>query len=399
VKVTIKQRSQISHTLYFRIPGDPLLHQETVPGNHKAAEKRAGDIERDYEATGGYQEPFKKKLGEYLVQWLQFQADRVQIDDLSPTTYEEYRRVIDRYWIPHFGNRLITAIRHKEVRQFYLDLQLGKYSDKPLSKNYVKNIHIPCCKALNDLVEDEDIDRNPLDKIKFKKLGNQGARRGAMQPDQVKELLELVKSHPIYSQQELPYYLVFYFAFFMGVRISEGLAMTWTRIDLNNQVAQITHGLHWFEGGRYLIRDRVKTEDSNRNVFIPDMLAMKLRRHREWQQAQYEDMECQWTPDELVFSVVDRRGERIRPVRNDTAGKIFKRFACQVGCPDATLHSTRHTHISILLNDGVSSFSTSKRAGHATAGYTETAYGHEFDYGGRETAARFNEIMARAGVK
>ena len=172
--------------------------------------------------------------------------------------------------------------------------------------------------------------------------------------------------------------------------------MTWARLDLDRQVAEISAGLHWFEKGQYVIRDQVKTDGSDRNVPIPKSLVLKLRAHREWQQAMYADMLLTWASGELVFSIVDRKGEAVRPIRNDTTGKLFKAYAEAVGCPDATLHSTRHTHASILLSNGVPDFHVAKRLGHASASFTQDVYGHLYPNAGQETAAIFDAIMEGA---
>ncbi len=97
----------------------------------------------------------------------------------------------------------------------------------------------------------------------------------------------------------------------------------------------------------------------------------------------------------LVFNNLD--GSHRHPER------FSRRFAGQVAqarkalgedlLPVIRLHDTRHTHVTLLLADGVPVKVVSERLGHASATITLTVYQHVHPGMGRQAADRFAVLL------
>src|SRR5690606_21154871 len=83
--------------------GKQLYHRETVRGTKKAAQTRLTELLRELD-TGGYVEPTKLTLGEFLERWLRDYAE----PKLKPTTVSRYTSITKQHLIP--------ALRSEERR-------------------------------------------------------------------------------------------------------------------------------------------------------------------------------------------------------------------------------------------------------------------------------------------
>ena len=96
-----------------------------------------------------------------------------------------------------------------------------------------------------------------------------------------------------------------------------------------------------------------------------------LRAHKERQEADAEMVGQTVGLDTLVFS--HRDGS---PVRPDAVTKAFRRIARQAWLPGVRLHDLRHTHASLLLQQGVNIKVIQERLGHANVQITLDTYSH-----------------------
>jgi integrase len=63
----------------------------------------------------------------------------------------------------------------------------------------------------------------------------------------------------------------------------------------------------------------------------------------------------------------------------DSFSKAFKRFARQVGIPNARLHDIRHAAATTMMERGVHPAVVTKTLGHASEAFTMSVYGHVRD--------------------
>ena len=112
-----------------------------------------------------------------------------------------------------------------------------------------------------------------------------------------------------------------------------------------------------------------KTVRSRRQVALSPAAALALRAHREQQQALDEDLGR--PAGELVFRRIDGS-----PLRPDTVTHAFADLVKKAGVPHVRLHDLRHTHATLMMEQGINPKIVSERLGHASVAITLDLYSH-----------------------
>ena len=80
-------------------------------------------------------------------------------------------------------------------------------------------------------------------------------------------------------------------------------------------------------------------------------------------------------------------------MRPSAVSSDWGELAEQIGLPEITFHSLRHTHASQLIASGVDIVTISKRLGHARPSVTLAIYAHMFTTDDRKAAAAINSAL------
>ena len=92
--------------------------------------------------------------------------------------------------------------------------------------------------------------------------------------------------------------------------------------------------------------------------------------------------------NDLVFSQLD--GKSLLP---DSVSRAWHNIARRTGLKGITLHSTRHSHASLMLKQGIHPKIVSERLGHATIAITLDIYSHVVPGLQEATAIRFDDTL------
>lgn len=315
---------------------------------------------------------------EYLLDWLPLRSGSIK-----RRTYEEYARIIRRDLIPAFGHVQLSQLKGRDLERYYNSLhESGK------SVNTILRKHFLLSGALEDALRDDYVSVNICRKVHLPAPDDIEASILSMEG--CRTFLDMIRHDTLY-------YPIAYTLLFTGMRLNECLGLSWANIDFQcgeHGMIKVTRSLTKYrdEYGKPVF-DTPKSKTSKRPLYLPESLSLLLRRHREWQQATYDDQRLTWDDRALVFTKLEGA-----PHRGDTVGKRIKRYLCKCGHGECNVHSLRHTHISILYNDGQPGFAISKHAGHTKEAFTREWYGHEFQETSEKLAGRFDTIMADAGV-
>jgi integrase len=76
---------------------------------------------------------------------------------------------------------------------------------------------------------------------------------------------------------------------------------------------------------------------------------------------------------ELVFTTLEGK-----PITPDVMSKVWSRQTAKAGMARIHFHALRHTHVSMLLAEGIDIVQVSKRLGHASPAITLNVYSHLF---------------------
>lgn len=157
---------------------------------------------------------------------------------------------------------------------------------------------------------------------------------------------------------------------FMGIRRGELAGLEWKDIDFEKRFMKISRSCYDVQGfGR--ITKEPKTELSKRVISIPDKLLEQLQTYKEWWKKRKYYFSEIWGNNDRLF--ISDEGKEIQPSLYIT---WLKRILKKSGLPEVSLHSLRHTNITLQLIAGIDLKTVSARAGHARASTTSDFYSH-----------------------
>ena len=350
---------------------------ETVHGGRRDAQRRARQLQTQVEA-GGFVEPSRMTLGQYLQHWLENAAGI----NVRPRTFKWYQEIVNLHIIPNMGNIQLKQLQPSHVERFYAkELKDGRVDGNGgSSAQSVQHYGRVLSQALSHAVRMEVIGRNVALNVKPPR-----PKRKEIEPltrEGVAKLLQTAYHTEVY------YPLLV--AVYTGLRRSELLALTWKDVDLDERYLSVNKGLHTHSssGERF---QPPKSEKGRRRVSLPNDLVLALRHYRETQEAIKDRLGMELTPDDPIFARAD--GSMMHP---DSLSHACSRLAKQAGLNGAHLHSLRHTQASLLIEQGEHTKVISERLGHSSTSFTEDVYGHLMP--GMEQAAAAKVDAALEGV-
>lgn len=255
-------------------------------------------------------------------------------------------------------------------------------NDTDLALRTKQNAYAAFVAMLNYAVKMEYIHTNPL-----KVLGNFKDTSDFSQP--------LEKLHYYTSEQFLKYievahkhtdtlidwgcYVFFNIAFYTGARKGEINALKWSDIDGN--IMHIRRSISQKVAGDD-VEGPPKNRSSYRDLQIPEPLLKILAEHKERQRNAAVD-----------FSDDYRVCGGIAPLRDTTIDKHNRKFAQEAGLPHIRVHDFRHTHASLLANNGINIQEIARRLGHSNVQMTWNTYSHLYPREEERAIKVLNEIV------
>ncbi|MEF3312360.1 tyrosine-type recombinase/integrase [Paenibacillus sp. GYB004] len=206
-----------------------------------------------------------------------------------------------------------------------------------------------------------------------------------LEKHQLKHFLQIVRFRGRPQEHNL-----FTLLAFTGLRIGELLALKWSDIDNKQRVISVTKTLvNRSKNGVYLLGPP-KNKSSIRKVTIGDTAVLAFESQKDWQDQYKRDHEL-FCDDNFVFWTLKYPG---CPA---DAGRLLNRMKVLLDLAKLpvtlTLHSLRHTHVSLLAEAGVELPVIQERIGHKNDEITRRIYLHVTK--GQRTAApdRFEKVM------
>ena len=219
----IKQRAKGSWSISIYLGKDPITNKKkykwyTVKGTKKEADRflteKLNEIEK-----GIFVDSKNMTLAEYMNYWF----EQCCITKLSPTTYESYRRNIDKYIIQQLGNVKLSNLLPLQLQSFYNNLSTT------LSNTSIVYIHRILHSSLNQAMKWDLVVRNVADNVEVPKKNKYNAT--ILNSEQLAKLIEVIKDTYIY----IPVMI----AISTGMRRGEVLGLMWENIDLDNATLKV----------------------------------------------------------------------------------------------------------------------------------------------------------------
>ena len=296
------------------------------------------------------------------------------------STIAKYQYNFNYLILPTFSNVRIDKLTAVSIQKWKLLME-----EKGLSYNTKKKAFNDFQTALNYAVMMEYIPKNPLSKI-----GNFKSKVTITQEMTIYTAQDFIKfigtakriseehQEKQYDLTEWDYYVFFNIAFYTGLRKGEILALKWSDIDgeylsLKRSISQKLKG-----GDR---ETPPKNKSSIRTLQMPINLIKILQEHKERQK-------------QLIHFTDGYRicgGER--PIREATAHYKNKLYAAKSGLKKIRIHDFRHSHVSLLANEGINIQEVARRLGHARIEITWNTYSHLYPREEEKAIGVLNKII------
>lgn len=177
-----------------------------------------------------------------------------------------------------------------------------------------------------------------------------------------------------------------------GMRRGELCGLNWDDIDL--EAAKISIKRSYSESPRHgIILKEPKTAKSKRTFAIPELLVKSLSEYKEWYEQQKELWGDRWIDSGSVF--IQRDGKRVHPANI----KMWVTKTCRLaGIRHFSVHSLRHTNISLQIMAGVPIVTVAGRAGHSRTSTTTDTYAYYVQSSDKSAAQTLNSIFSITGA-
>jgi integrase len=340
----------------------------------KEAEKAMIDKMHELE-QGMYVEPSKTTIKEYFEQWLEDYAKSA----LRPTSFQTYYTLIHQHIIPSIGH-ITQQLQPMHLQRFYNEqLQRGRVDGKGgLSSQSVVKLHVIIKSALGHAVKWQLINRNVAD------LADPPAIRKrdiiTLEADEVTHFLELAK--------ESRYYIAFLLAISTGLRRGEILGLRWKDIQFEEKRASIQKNLVVVKGTPLL--QEPKTKGSKRSISLPTTTVDALRKYKKVQAQEKLKQGALYQDNDLI--VTTRFGTPVNPRH---LLRSFYNLIKKANLPSIRFHDLRHTHATLMLQQGVHPKIVSERLGHSNTRITMDIYSHVLPSMQEEAVDQFEEMFLK----
>ncbi len=285
---------------------------------------------------------------ELLEEWLK------DVERTHPhSTYRCYRKSCNAHLIPEFGKLRARDLTPQHIREWI--------RNRKGTLKSIRNDLTPLRAVLDRALNDDIIDRNPLDKIKVSKLVSRDQARTDYEVDPFteEEINAILKAALEYDPRIRN---LLQFAFYSGLRTSELFGLMWGDVDWRKMVVRVQ---------RAVVERKVKetkTKSSIRDVILLPAALTALK-----DQKQYS-----FVGGEFIFVRPRDRGPFVDYEHLERPWKhILKRAKVRYRNP----YQTRHTYASHLLSGGENPLFVAQQMGHKTTEMIMRHYGRWVEQG------------------
>lgn len=354
----------------------------------KEAETALAKAISEYNNAGLVFEPTEISLADYLDYWFDI---HVKVN-LKYNTQRAYKGIIERQLKPKFGSYKLKALNASIIQEYANELKLNGYS-----KSMLVGIITTFSTALDYAVEPlQYINNNPISLVKFPKVEKPPRQRIILEMDNWNKIQE--------NFINTRFYPLLMIGFHTGLRIGEVTGLTWDDIDFEKEEITISkiatkRGNEYEKKGSWYFSEP-KTDSSNRIVKMGKTLLDYLKEEKARQEANelkygdYYTIHC--TKNEK-----DEKGNtiyRICPFQKTikatlprtnlvcidengqfTSSDSFKycsRIINKAMNIQFDFHSLRHTHATMLIENGAHVKAVQERLGHKRIETTLQTYVH-----------------------
>nr|WP_321266081.1 tyrosine-type recombinase/integrase [uncultured Sulfurimonas sp.] len=261
---------------------------------------------------------------------------------LKHKTMIAYRSSMNTHILPYFKDKLVTQIKPIDIKKFQ-----DSIVDKGLKRDTVQLARILLKEVFNLAVLSEIVTINPVSMVGMPKIKYQKKKQKPFSLDEIDLILSTATG-------QIKNFLGI--SFFTGMRSGELLALKWSDVYFRTDTIIINKTVA--QG----IINSAKTRASERDI---EMLPKAK-----------EFLKAQQLQTGLKDSYVFLNKQNTHFSSNDNFYRNYQGILKKLDLEKRTLHNTRHTFASIMLNNGIDPLWVSATLGHDNLQVTLNIYTH-----------------------
>jgi integrase len=327
-------------------------------------------------------------VSDFLKEWLN--------DDILPNkaygTFRATQSCVKNHLDPLLGKYKLVSVNSEVIQRYLVEMKSKGYS-----KQTIQQFYSMANQAFKYAVKVKKyIKRNPMNDVIVPKNLKAGAKREALEDDLWDQILELF---PEGHRARVPLIIGYH----TGMRISEVCALTWSDVDFGNDTIAITKQMCKKKGIPDWYYIPTKTDCSVATIKMGQTLREVLWEEKQRQEANEKELGMLWqiyrtqhevgdNGDDIVRIIpyskyVDSDLPRVYPICVNECGHYTK-AECLVRASDKirktlkiqfSFHGLRHTHGTILAEEGINPKAIQQRLRHASIVTTMNTYVHATD--------------------
>lgn len=275
--------------------------------------------------------------------------------------------LINNILVPYFADYKIKDIKPHHLVTFYQSLY------KKYSNAYMKAIKRNLSAMLNYAVNFYDLNKNVAMVVELpQKEETKGMRFWTL--EQFQSFLSVIDKQI--------YYTLFNVLFWSGMRKGEVLALQYQDIDFENNQIEIKSGWNGYK------LTSVKNSSSERIISVPDHTIESIKALVKTQKQKFGYLKQK----DFIFTLHTPD----KPMSLTNVNKVLKEYTAKTDLPQIRVHHLRHSHASLLINNGVSLYIVSKHLGHSNIQTTANVYGHLYPNSEKEIGTMLNNVYQNA---
>ena len=364
----------------------------------KEAEQAGTKALAEYLNSGQVHKPNEISVSDYLDQWI----EQYVMVNLRPNSQQTYKGIVNNHIKPAVGHFKLQSLNPSALQDF-----VNVQKDKGYSKQHVDLILSTFKGALNYAIEPlQLIQSNPMAFVKPPKMMKKARKRIILKKEEWNRIIE---RFPFGDQYHIPLMIGFH----TGLRIGEVFGLTWNDIDLKNGTLTVSK-----QQIRYKPDKNIKSKwcfappksaASARTIKIGQTLIDTLKKEQIRQKKNtlvygehYIRYKTRHLIDELyeVYQVYEQTDVNLVCVKDDGSWMNTDRFQyCSRPIQKELniqfdFHSLRHTHATLLAENGVHPKNLQMRLGHEKIETTLQTYIHDTQAMADVTVEVFERIVS-----
>lgn len=348
-------------------------------GNHRQIERiaygydEARDLERQLQIQYclSMQALGQLTFGEFFEEYIKYKQH-----ENRETSIDKCRQIIRNHIIPYFGSAVMIDITPRQIADWKNELNKTELGIT-MKQHCYSQLHAVFSFALRI----DAIHENPTNKIENFKNAYFTMPEEKLQYYTINEFTKFSRTAKasICSPFQWSVYTFFCIAYFSGMRKGEIHALKWS--DIEGDCIHVRRSISQKIAGKKIVEAPPKNKSSFRTLQIPEPLKLVLKEEKSRQQRQFSG----WTEDFRVC-----RGDRC--LSDTSISNYNKRWAEAAGLHVIRIHDYRHSHASLLANEGINIQEIARRLGHSNVQITWQRYSHLYPREEERAVAILNRV-------